>query len=60
MIYCSNIQNALSHVFRQLIIENCKDEKYGASLNELSDAISNAEQEFDDLLTPKILRKLDK
>ena len=56
--YCGNLESALTSLFQQLIVENCKDKDYDATLTGLSDAIQRSKQDFDALLTPKILKEL--
>ena len=57
--YCGSLKNALTSLFQQMIVENCKDRDYKATMKNLSNAIQKAKQEFDSLLTPKILKELE-
>ena len=56
--YCSNIENALTRLFHQLIVENCKGKNYKPNLKRLSTVINETKQEFKELLTPEILKEL--
>ena len=38
--YCSSLKNALTSLFQQLVLENCKNKKYEPNLNGLSDVIT--------------------
>ena len=58
IIYCSSLKNALVSQFQQMIVENCKDKCYEATLTGFSDAIKRTKQEFNVLITPEILRDL--
>lgn len=54
--YCSSLENALLHVFRNLVIENAGDEQYKGSLSDLRKAIYKAKREFDELLTLEVFK----
>jgi hypothetical protein len=56
--YCSSIQNALTSLFQQMIIGNCKSKNYKPTLKGLSKIIHETKHEFNDLLTPKILKEI--